>query len=270
MFWSDTMSILKKISKVAMKGFVTIYPLLIILFPIIYVNYLDSLNLILIFIIYTFILINQFIENQLTSQTLTKRERNFVPNFLLEILNLGIIIFLGMKYSIWIAILLLMYTIIIHIQFVFVKYNFTMLSIVILTLFNSFILPFSIFQLHLDFIPAQLIRISATYIIPIFMLEYERFARKLNRDNILHPIFNHNWQKKIISLGLISSLVITFLILWPIHRWWTLILLIIPLFTGLWQFQSETRTLKYLIRKYFTVFILVSSLIWTIYFNFNI
>lgn len=264
------MSILKKLSKAVIKGFVTIYPLLIILFPIIYVNYLDTPNLLLILIIYTFILINQFIENLLTSQTLTKETKKFVPNFLLEILDLGIIIFLGIKYSIWIAILLLMYTIIIHIQFIFVKYNFTILSIIILTLFNSFILPFSIFQLHLDFIPAQLIRISVTYIIPIFMLEYERFARKLSRDNILQPIFNHSWQKKIVSLSLISSLIITFLILWPIHTWWTLILLTIPLFSGIWQLKSETRTLKYLVRKYFIVFILVSNLIWMIYFTFTI
>lgn len=270
MFWSDTMSILKLISKITMNGFVFIYPLLLILLPIIYVTYLDSPNLLIIFIIYTFILINQLIENQLTNQTLTKERKLFISNFLLEILNLGIIILLGIKYSIWISILLLMYTLLIHIQFIFVQYHLTMLGIVILTLFNSFILPFSIFQLHLDFIPAQLIRISATYIIPIFMLEYERFARKLNRDGILHPIFNHNWQKKILSLSLISSFIVTFLILWPIHTWMTFILLMIPLSTVIWQLKSESRALKHLVRKYFIIFILVSNCIWAIHFIFII
>lgn len=264
------MSILKQMSQFAMNGFVTIYPLLVILFPVLYVNYLDSPDLLLVLIIYIFILVNQFIENQLTNRPLTEKINNFILNLLLELLNLGLIIFLGMKYSSWIAVLLLMYTIIIHIQFVFVKYNLAMLSIIILTLFNSFILPFSIFHLHLNFIPAQLIRISFTYIIPIFMLIYERFARKLNRENILHPIFNHSWQKKIIGLGLISSLIITFLILWPIHTWWTLMLLTIPLFTILWHVKSESHTLRYLLRKHFIVFILVLNLIWMIHFTFII
>lgn len=270
MFWSDTMSMLKQISQFAMKGFVTIYPLLLILFSILYVNYLNSPDLLLTLIIYIFILVNQFIENQLTNRPLTDKMNPFIPNILLELVNLGLIIFLGVKHSPWIAVLLLMYTIIVHIQFIFVKYNLAMLSIIILTLFNSFILPFSIFHLHLNFIPAQLIRISVTYIIPIFMLEYERFARKLNRENILHPIFNHSWQKKIISLGLISSLVIAFLILWPTHTWWTMILLTIPLLTILWHVKSHSHTLKHLVRKHFIIFIFVSNLIWTIHFTFII
>lgn len=261
------MSLSSQITRFFSQTFPFLFPVLILLYPVIYINYLDQLNWAYLACLYFFILTNQFIENHLTNQEMTQRKTPVFSNLFLEVLNLGLIVFIAIQYSKRLSLLLLAYSALIHIQFGFVRYRCSMLALILLALFKAFVLPISLFQLHLDFLTLQLFLYPTSFLIPIFMLDYDRFARKLNRDNILNPSFNQNWQKKIIQTGTLLSILISILILWPSLSAWSLTMLLAPLLI-FWISTQQSLENKERVRLYFTFYMVLFNVLCLIYYQY--
>ncbi len=260
------MKYFQKFTNIMMTAFSLFFPIFLCLYSIIYIQYLDQVQWKILLIFYGFLLMNTFIENDLAARTRSKTGFFSLPHPLIEIINIGLIISFGIRYNLWMAILLLAYSLIIHIQYAFINYHLPIPGLFLLAIFKAYVPSLALFQLHLDFIPSQMFRIALLFVIPIFMLDYNRFQRKLRKENVLIPIFNPSWQVRIINTALILSSLLALLILWVNISWWSLLVLSIPFLTYLWHYYDQKASIKSFTRQHFYIFVLIINILSTIYF----
>lgn len=149
-------------------------------------NY-ESFHLFPLLIFYLYILINQFIESLLVKITKQSFEFSRKILFFLELVNFIIIIFFSNTYSLNAGFILLLYTFIIQLQFLFSYYELEKLAIIISTFFKIILLNGFAFYIHLNFITYQPVLYSLVIFFPYLNYELRRSSkiRSTKMSNIL-------------------------------------------------------------------------------------
>lgn len=152
-------------------------------------------------VLYSYIVINQLIENILIRLPTNDFERSKNMIIGLELINITLLLFFALRYSWLNALALLLYTIIIQLQFLFGYYDLEKIAAIIVSFLNVIFLNSISFYLHTHFVH---LKFSAYYIVlflPYLLYELARTGKNMNK--ILFFV-----------LGSLSYLFVV-LILWP-------------------------------------------------------
>lgn len=178
-------------------------------------------------IMYLYLLINQFIESLL----LKIPKQGFILSkktlFFLELTNFIIIIFFSKSYSFNAGLILLLYSFIIQLQFLFSYYKLEKLAAIISTFFKIVLLNGFAFYIHLNFITYQVILYSL--VIFFSYLNYElRRASKIRST-------------KMSNLLMLLSYLMAIIILWNKITYISLFLLLSLPFTLVNSRENEAK-----------------------------
>src|SRR5690625_998192 len=172
----------------------------------------NAFNVFSFIVFYVFVLTNQMLENTLLRIPSNNFEisKSFILG--LEVLNAGLILYFGFQYSWLAALVLLFYTLIIQIQFVFNYYDLDGVAVFVVTLLKLVLLNGFAFYVQANFIYSFYILVCFFFFILFFLFEISRTDRALK--NV--------WLLGIIALG--YSFGIFFL--WRYLEWQSLFLLL--------------------------------------------
>lgn len=134
-------------------------------------------------VIYAFLLINKLLENQLTKQV--SSADNFFPklNLVLEALNVLCLIYFYLHGSFLMIVFPLIYTFVIHFQYMFLAYDMALLSLSILAFFKGVVIQAIVFYASLNFLPAALLIWSLPTFFPVFLLEANRWQQMVHAES---------------------------------------------------------------------------------------
>lgn len=203
-------------------------PLTYLLTGTIYAAQIVKLSLLPFFMLYLFILINQFLE-KMADNWLQKPEK--VLTFILlvsETINLLVIIYFISSLNALIGLLLVLYSLLIQGHSYLIKIGMDWFSIFMQAIFKGGILTYLSFSIQLSFIPNTLFLWSIPLIVLALLIELGNYQVKLEQIAVLA-------QKKIVSvqnlhilfIGLLVFLYLSsFFILWPTFGYITLFLLL--------------------------------------------
>jgi len=121
-------------------------------------------------LLYLLILTNQLLE-KMYSRLLTGDR---VKILLAEIANISLIIYFYSQSSFVFGNLLLFYSIFIHIQNIFDRYNIAYLGILVVVFFKIIVMNIASFYLNASFIPSSIILVILPFILPFLMVELDR------------------------------------------------------------------------------------------------
>jgi hypothetical protein len=188
----------------------------------------NAFNVFSFIVFYVFVLINQMLENTLLRIPSNNFEisKSFILG--LEVLNAGVILYFGFQYSWLAALVLLFYTLIIQIQFVFNYYDLEGVAVFVVTLLKLVLLNGFAFYVQANFIHSRYIPVYFGLFIPFYLFEISRTDRALK--NV--------WLLGIIALG--YSFGIFFL--WRYLEWQSLFLLLSLPFVGLFRLEFSRKT----------------------------
>lgn len=178
--------------------------------------------------LYVFVLVNQMLENTLLRIPSNNFEisKSFILG--LEVLNVGLILYFGFGYSWLAALVLLFYTLIIQIQFVFNYYDLESVAVFVVTLLKLVLLNGFAFYVQANFIHSRYIPVYFGLFIPFYLFEFSRMDRALK--NI--------WLLSIIALGYGFGI----FFLWRYIGWQSLFLLLSLPFVGLFRIEFSRKT----------------------------
>src|SRR5690625_4137314 len=188
-------------------------------------NHFDALSFGL---LYLFILLNQMLENVLLRIPTSDFEvsKRFIVS--LEVLNAALLLYFGWQHS-WIAALvLLLYSVIIQVQFFFSYYHLDELAAFMAAFLKVFLLNAFAFYTHTHFIHPRYLPVYLGLFLPFFLFEVTRTE----------------WQPKRKWLTTVSilSFLIGILLLWSALRWQSLFLLLALPFAFLFRFEFSRKT----------------------------
>lgn len=169
-------------------------------------------NLLAITVFYLYILVNQLIENILLRIPNKDFQLSKKLLFTMEILNLTIILFFSRYYSLNSGFILLLYTLIIQLQFIFSYYNLERTAAFISSFLKVILLNGFAFYLHTNFI-------NYNYFLYYFVIYFPYLIYELTRIN------NENKDKLVTTLTILSYTV-AFIVLWKRISYLSLFLLL--------------------------------------------
>lgn len=172
-------------------------------------------------LLYLFVLVNQMLENMLLR--IPKNDFEISKPFFsgLEFLNIVLLVYFGFRYSWLAALVLLFYTLIIQIQFVFSYYDLEYIIVFVATFLKLVLLNGFSFYTQTNFIHPRFIPIYLGLFIPFYLFEVSRTDRKLK--NI--------WLFSMVACGYNFS----FFFLWGYIGWKSLFLLLSLPFASLFR-----------------------------------
>lgn len=207
---------------------ILITPLTYLLTGSIYAAQIAKLSVLPFFMLYLFILLNQFLE-KMVDNWLKKPEK--VLSFILlvsEIINLLVIVYFISSLNSLIGLLLVLYSLLIQGHSYLIKIGLDWFSIVMQAIFKGGILTYLSFSIQLSFIPNTLFLWSIPLIVLALLIELGNHQVKLEQIAVLA-------QKTIVSIQNLHLLFISllvflylssFFILWPTFGYITLFLLL--------------------------------------------
>src|SRR5690625_7152137 len=144
----------------------------------IFALYFNAFNVFSFIVFYVFVLTNQMLENTLLRIPSNNFEisKSFILG--LEVLNAGLILYFGFQYSWLAALVLLFYTLIIQIQFVFIYYDLEYIVVFVATFLKLILLNGFSFYTQTNFIHPRFIPIYSGLFIPFYLFEISRTERK--------------------------------------------------------------------------------------------
>lgn len=145
----------------------------------------DTFKVVPFILLYLFILTNQMLENILL-RVPNDDFRISKPFFSsLELLNVLLLLYFGLYYS-WLAALVsLLYTLIIQMQFVFNYYDLEFLIIFVVTFLKLLLLNLFSFYTQTNFIHPRFIPIYLGLFIPFYLFEVSRTERRVKNTHLL-------------------------------------------------------------------------------------
>src|SRR5690625_6919092 len=134
----------------------------------IFALYFNAFNVFSFIVFYVFVLTNQMLENTLLRIPSNNFEisKSFILG--LEVLNAGLILYFGFQYSWLAALVLLFYTLIIQIQFVFNYYDLEGVAVFVVTLLKLVLLNGFAFYVQANFIYSFYILVCFFFFILFF------------------------------------------------------------------------------------------------------
>ncbi len=192
--------------------FFFLLPLFYMAFGMIFSLQYNALNYLSLGIFYIFILINQMLENMFLRIPTNNFQlsKGFVG--ILEILNLGALLFFGWQHS-WLASLVLLgFTLVIQLQFLFSYYQLENVAVLIANFFKLILLNGFAFYLGTNFIFTRFIPYYLGLFLPFFLYEAARTQTKIP-NKVLIPL-------------MLLSYVVPGILLWPHLTWISLLLLL--------------------------------------------
>lgn len=145
----------------------------------------QSFNYISFILFYVFILINQMLENILLRIPTTdfQLSKSFVST--LEIINLLLVAFFGWRHSWLAALVLLSYSAIIQLQFLFSFYGLDKLAVFISNTVKVILLNFFSFYIHTSFIHYRFLPLYLGIFIPFLLYELARLKTDFSNKEII-------------------------------------------------------------------------------------
>lgn len=207
---------------------ILITPLTYLLTGTIYAAQITELAVLPFFMLYLFILLNQFLE-KMVDNWLKKPEK--VLSFILlvsEIINLLVIVYFTSSLNFLIGLLLALYSLLIQAHSYLIKIGLDWFSIVMQAIFKGGILTYLSFSIQLSFIPNTLFMWSIPLIVLALLIEIGTYQVKREQlaglaQKAITPI--QNLHLLFISL-LVFLYLSSFFILWPAFGYSTLFLLL--------------------------------------------
>lgn len=210
-------------------------PLTYLLVGTLYAIQITNVHFVPFFLLYCFILLNQFLEKFLERWIKKTSENSTVFLLLFELLNVGLIVYFTFSLHYLIGLLLLFYSLLVHGQFYLIKIGLVWFSIAMQAIFKGAIITYVSFAIQVLFIPNTLFLWSIPLVLLALFVELGRYQAALKP---LVPITtNKTFTSQTIFLVLNSVLILlyisSFLVLWPSFSYFTwLLLLSIP---AAWQ-----------------------------------
>jgi len=172
----------------------------------------NPLNYLSIIILYLFILSNQMLENMFLRipQNDFQLSKRFV--FLLETLTVLALLFFGWRHSWTASLVLLLFSAIIQLQFLFSYYDLDYVAVLVTTFFKVILLNGFSFYIGTQFIHTRFIPYYFGLFIPFFLYEAARIENSMRKVTLT----------VLVSLGYIVSIVL----LWQHLAWGSLLLLL--------------------------------------------
>jgi len=190
------------------------------------------------------VLINNLLENTLD----TKNVRITLPLVLLELANIGLLIYFYTSQPLFLGNILVLYSILVQTQYIFKTYHLYYLALILIAIFKVFLLNGVSFYLNTNFLTNSLIAIMSPYFLPILLSELMRWKKT-------NPFI-------FISLLLLSYL-LGIMILWHHIGVWSLsLLLLLPFAYKSLNKRNYTNTRIFtLLFSYVTLFLFAFSLL---------
>lgn len=134
----------------------------------------NTLNFVSLIFLYLFVLINQMLENMLLR--IPKSDFEISKGFLavLELANILVLLYFGLRHSWLAALVLLFYTLIIQTQFIFSYYNLDEMAIIIANLLKIVLLNGVAFYIQTQFIHPRFIPLFFGLYLPFYLFETSR------------------------------------------------------------------------------------------------
>ncbi|WP_034550947.1 hypothetical protein [Carnobacterium funditum] len=197
-----------------------ITPLTYILIGTIYTAQLSTIAFWSFFVLYLFILINQFLE-KIIHKWLQQPNKELTTALLFtEAINLLIISSFALSFHILIGLLLLLYSVLVQSQFYLIKIDLKWFVFAMKAIFKGGILTYVSFFIHLSFIPNTIFLWSIPLILLALIVEITEYAIRTKQIEQIK-------QNRILFLSLLTSLYISsFLILWLSFSYFSLLLLL--------------------------------------------
>lgn len=188
----------------------------------------DTFNGFSFVVLYVFVLINQMLENIFLRIPNNSFNISRVFILSLEVLNVGVILYFGVHYSWLAALVLLFYTLIIQIQFLFNYYDLEGVAVFVVNLLKLVLLNGFAFYVQANFMHSGYIPVYFGLFIPFYLFEISRTNRTLK--NV--------WLLSILALGYVLGI----FFLWKYLKWKSLFLLFSLPFVGLFQLEFSRKT----------------------------
>lgn len=179
-------------------------------------------------LLYLFVLLNQFLEKIFAYHQKEKHELKLLPIILFEILNLLLMFYFTLSNNFLIGSLLLLYSIVIHLQYIPYNLSLSLYSLILTSLFKGGILTYISFYIQTGFISKELYYWSLSSIILHVFIGY---SKQLVEVDLQTKITSKKSFLYLISL-ILSTYIFTFLSLYLpnyLKNWIFLLLLSIPL-----------------------------------------
>lgn len=206
-------------------------PSFYILFGTIYALPYASLNIISFFTLYLFILLNQIIESSFENYFVQKMSNPFRKLWTLELLIGLCLLYFVFTHSLVAALLLACYVLMVQSKYLFAHYDLEILSILLVTVFKSFLLNIFGFYIHTGFLSISLSIYFIPLVIPFFLYEYYNWNKSLSK------------KKKTFSVVLIYLIALLFL--WSVFSWWSLFLLVSSISSAVFIRNNGKRSVLY-------------------------
>ncbi len=141
------------------------------------------------FLLYSFTFINHLLGNFLfkkTKESISYFQLSFIA---FEIINLLLIFYFSFRVHYLAGLLLLLYSLVIHLQFYLVKQGYAWLMLVFSSIFKGGILTYLSFYVQANFIPSTLFYWSIPLVLVVFLVEFGKL--QLNYGSI-HKDFSND------------------------------------------------------------------------------
>ncbi|MFS7259131.1 1,4-dihydroxy-2-naphthoate octaprenyltransferase [Carnobacterium divergens] len=200
---------------------------LILLGTVLSIQY-SSITITSFLLLYLFVLLNQFLEKILAYHKKEKQKLRLLPIILFELLNVLSILYLTLSSNFLIGILLLLYSLVIHLQYIPYNLSLSLYSLILTTLFKGGILTYLSFYIQTGFISRELYFWSFPLIALYGFIGYYKQLLELNIES------RYLAKKDFLTLNvlLLSIYIVPFLSLYVPHyieNWIFLLLLSSPL-----------------------------------------
>lgn len=207
----------------------------------------NQINYISFAALYIYIVINQLLENILLRIPAHNFELSKKMLIFLEAINLLFILFFALRYSWMSALILLLYTIIIQLQFLFSYYDLEKTSAVISSLLKVILLNSLSFYIHLNFIHFRFLGYYFALFLPYLMYELTRAEKYIKKTLLL----------------LLSSLtyLFSFILFWPDIGLFSLSLLLSYPFIFALIKEADRRYMPPFLILFSTVYIILISIV---------
>lgn len=140
-----------------------------------------AMNLVSLMALYIYIIVNQLIENILLRIPTNNFERSKRFLMSLEVVNILLILFFALRYS-WIsAAILLLYTIIIQLQFLFSYYELEYIAAILASFLKVLLLNSFSFYIQTNFVHFRFTLYYLALFFPYLIYELTRSEQKLNK-----------------------------------------------------------------------------------------
>lgn len=234
----------------------------------IYALQYTSLNWIVLMLLYALLFINYYIENYFSKHPLFSQQVATPKIFVLELMNIAAIAILSFSSNYLVAILIILYSLIIHFQHTLKLLNLPGISIAILSFFKGGILTYLSFFVQVQFVPLELFKWSIPLVLLNLSIEMGNY--------FLHPVSEQQQSKNrsslillLVALTYITS--ILFLYTSFQHLLW-LFLFTIPFifrFVKVFQPKEEIRSKRFFLKTisiFQIIYLLTFALIESLYF----